>query len=176
MGAGDGPVVSIAGMRASQAGVALRLLAIGVGLFFLAMSLNKLAWLGDPGLLADRFEAWLPTAAPYAKPYLESIAIPGAAIFARVVPVAELLTAVALLSGVYTRLAAGMALVMIANFHLATSSFSSWAFLRDGTGPPLFTALLALAIAGHDLPFSVRVPGGRSAALTRRAHPAPAPH
>jgi uncharacterized membrane protein YphA (DoxX/SURF4 family) len=163
-------------MRPGHVGVALRLLAIGVGLFFLAMSLNKLAWLGNPDLLTDRLERWLPTASPYAKPYLESVAIPGAAVFARLVPIGEFLTAMALLSGAFTRAAAGMALVMISNFHLATSAFSSWAFLQDGTGPPLLAALLALAIAGHDLPFAVRLPRRRRAALTRRAHPAPAPH
>jgi uncharacterized membrane protein YphA (DoxX/SURF4 family) len=137
--------------------LALRLLSIGVGVFFLGMSLNKLAWLENPGLLAQRFERWLPNAAPYAKVYLEAVAIPGSAVFARVVPVGEFLTAVAMLTGVYTRPAAGMALAMILNFHLATSSFSSWDFLRDGTGPPLFAALLALAIAGRNLPFSIRL-------------------
>jgi hypothetical protein len=49
--------------------------------------------------------------------------------------------------------AAAAALAMILNFHLATSSFSSAAFLRDGTGPPMMAALLALALAGS--PFSL---------------------
>ena len=144
--------------------LALRLLTIGVGLFFLGMSLNKVAWLDNPDLLAQRFQGWLPDAAPYATVYLEAIAIPGAPVFARLVPIGEFLTAVAMLTGVCTRLAAGVAVAMILNFHLATSSFSSWDFLRDGTGPPLFAALLALAIAGRDLPFSLRLSRKRARA------------
>jgi len=136
--------------------VALRIVSLGVGVFFLAMCLNKVAWLTDPSLLSQRFERWLPNAAPYAKTYLETVAIPGAAVFARLVPLGEFLTALAMFSGVFTNVAAGVALVMILNFHLATSAFWSLEFLRDGTGPPLIAALLALAIAGARLPFSLR--------------------
>jgi uncharacterized membrane protein YphA (DoxX/SURF4 family) len=142
--------------RHQAAAVALRVVAVGVGIFFVAMSVNKLAWIGDPDLLAGRFQRWLPAASPYARLYLQTVAIPGAALFARVVPIAEFCTALALLSGLYTNVAATAALVMVLNFHLATSSFSSWAFLRDGTGPPLCAALAALAIGGRDLPFSLR--------------------
>jgi uncharacterized membrane protein YphA (DoxX/SURF4 family) len=120
------------------------------------MCLNKLAWLSNPGLLGQRFERWLPNAAPYARVYLETVAIPGVSVFARLVPLGEFLTALAMFTGVFTNLAAGIALVMILNFHLATSAFSSAEFLRDGTGPPLIAALLALAISGARLPFSMR--------------------
>ena len=137
------------------AGVALRLLTLGLGVFFLAMSYNKRAWLGDPALLTDRFQRWLPTAAPYARYYLETVAIPGGPAFARVVPIAELLTAISMFTGRYTNVTAAAALFMVLNFHTATSSFSSIEFLRDGTGPPMIAALLALAIAGGRLPFSV---------------------
>jgi uncharacterized membrane protein YphA (DoxX/SURF4 family) len=129
-----------------------------VGMFFLGMGSNKLAWLGDSDLLASRFVAWLPTAAPYARWYLENIAMPGAPIFARLVPVAELCAAAALILGVRINVVSAIALVMVLNFHLATSAFSSWAFLRDGTGPPVLGALLALALAGRRLPFCVTWP------------------
>jgi hypothetical protein len=56
---------------------------------FLAMALNKVAWVGDPTVLSGRFERWLPAAAPYARWYFEAIAIPGAPLFARLVPAAE---------------------------------------------------------------------------------------
>jgi hypothetical protein len=137
--------------------VGLRVLTLGVGLFFLFMSLNKLAWLANPDLLADRFTRWLPTAAPYARMYLQTVAIPGAEVFARVVPIGEFLTAIAMHAGNRTNIVAAAALFMIINFHLATSSFSSVAFLRDGTGPPLFAALLALALTPRRLPASVGV-------------------
>jgi uncharacterized membrane protein YphA (DoxX/SURF4 family) len=141
--------------RGAAAAWALRVLALGVGVFFLAMSVNKIAWLGNPALLSERFDRWLPTAAPYARVYLETVAIPGAPLFARLVPLGEFCTALALLTGVWTHVAAGAALVMILNFHLATSAFSSVEFLRDGQGPPMIAALLALAIAGRRLPFSL---------------------
>ena len=145
--------------RPDLSAVALRLLAVMVGLFFLGMGLNKIAWLADSDLLASRFIAWLPTAAPYARWYLETIAIPGAVVFARLVPLAELCVAAALILGIRIHVVSAIALVMVLNFHLATSAFSSWAFLRDGTGPPVLGALLALALAGRRLPFSVAWPG-----------------
>lgn len=143
---------------ADPARVALRIVSIGLGIFFLFMSLNKMAWLGDPNLLAERFQRWLPDASWYAQPYLRAVAIPGAAIFARLVPIGEFCTAVAMLTGVRTNIVAGFALFMILNFHTATSSFSSTDFLRDGTGPPLVAALLALAFVKGRLPFSLRKP------------------
>lgn len=133
--------------------VALRLLAITVGLFFLGMGMNKIPWLADSDLLASRLVAWLPTATPYARWYLETIAIPGASVFARLVPLAELSAAAALILGIRIDVVSALAFVMVLNFHLATGAFSSWAFLRDGTGPPVLGALLALALAGRRLPF-----------------------
>jgi len=137
-----------------QLRLALRVLTFGLGMFFLAMSYNKLAWFDDPGQLTQRFQRWLPSAAPYARVYLRTVAIPGAEVFARVVPIAEFLTALSMLTGLYTNIAAAAALVMILNFHTATSSFSSLAFLTDATGPPLFAALMALVVGGSRLPFS----------------------
>ena len=131
-------------------------MTLGLGIFFLFMSLNKVAWLSNPALLSQRFERWLPNASWYAQPYLRTVAIPGAAVFARLVPIGEFLTAMAMFTGVYTNVAAAAALFMILNFHTATSSFSSMDFMRDGTGPPMFAALLALALVKGPLPFSLR--------------------
>ena len=136
---------------------AVRIISICVGVFFLAMGSNKLPWIGDPRLLEDRFIAWLPMAAPYARWYLETIAIPGAAVFARLVPLAEITTACLLIAGIQVRAVAAAAMFMVLNFHFATSAFSSWAFLRDGTGLPVLGALLAIALAGDAMPWSVRV-------------------
>src|SRR5687767_10647324 len=87
--------------RRSDAGpLALRLLAVLFGVFFLAMGLSKVEWLFDSALLAERFERWLPNSAPYARWYLEHIAIPGAPLFARLVPLGELCAGAALILGV----------------------------------------------------------------------------
>jgi uncharacterized membrane protein YphA (DoxX/SURF4 family) len=150
--------------RERRHAVALRLLTIGLGVFFLAMSYNKVAWVGDPAQLTLRFDRWLPNASPYARVYLQAVAIPGGAVFARIVPIAELLTALSMFTGVYTNIAAMAALFMILNFHTATSSFSSIEFLRDGTGPPMIAALFAVAMAGRSLPYSLR--GRRSAGVS----------
>ena len=137
-------------------GLALRLLAILLGLFFVAMSLNKVQWITNPDLLRERFNLWVPEAGPYAQWYLEAVAIPGVSVFARLVPAGEFCVALALILGVRTHVAAAVALLMVVNFHFATGAFSSWGFLRDGTGPPVLGALLALMIAGRSLPFRVR--------------------
>ncbi len=128
--------------------IALRGLATCTGVFFLAMGMNKLAWITEPALLADRFAVWLPTAVPYARWYLELVAIPGASLFARLVPIAEISAGAALVMGIRVRLVAFAAMFMVLNFHLATGSFSSWSFLRDGTGLPVLGSLLALTLAG----------------------------
>jgi uncharacterized membrane protein YphA (DoxX/SURF4 family) len=91
--------------------------------------------------------------------YLQTIAIPGASLFARLVPLGEFITSLSLLTGAYTHVVAGAALLMILNFHFATSAFSSVEFLRDAQGPPMIAALLALALGGRRLPYSLWTPG-----------------
>ena len=45
--------------------------------------------------------------------------------------------------------------MMVANFNFARGMFHSGEFLTDGVGFPVVGALLALAIAGSQLPFSL---------------------
>jgi uncharacterized membrane protein YphA (DoxX/SURF4 family) len=135
--------------------IGLRLLAIMVGVFFLSMGLNKLSWFGDSDILAGKFQIFLKGAPPATRWYIETIATPAAPLFARLVPIAELSAAVALILGFWTRLAAALALLMVLNFHIATGEIFTRAFLLDGAGPPLIGALLALTIGGGKLPFSV---------------------
>jgi uncharacterized membrane protein YphA (DoxX/SURF4 family) len=144
------------GAIAGNSGLALRILALCVGVFFLAMAANKIAWLTNSDLLLERFQRWAPHARPWVRWYLEKIAIPGAPVFARVVPIAEFCTSMALIIGFWPRLAAALALLMVLNFHFATASFWATDFLRDGTGPPLLGALLALAIGGNRMPWVFR--------------------
>jgi uncharacterized membrane protein YphA (DoxX/SURF4 family) len=133
----------------------LRVLAILLGVFFIATGAGTFAWLTDSGPLADRFDEWLRRATPAARWYIETLALPGVPLFARLVPIAALATGAALILGLWTRLAASIALVMVLNVHFVAGHFLQWEFLRDGTGLPLLGALLALAIGGVRLPFSV---------------------
>ena len=144
--------------RSDLAPLALRALALMLGVFFLAMGLNKVEWLTNSDLLAERFVRWLPNAAPHARWYLENVAIPGAPLFARIVPLGELCAGAALILGVHIRVVAPITISMVLNFHFATSALPTWAFLRDGTGLPVLGALLALAIAGERLPFCLTWP------------------
>ena len=133
----------------------LRLMAVMVGVFFLSMGLNKLAWLTDSGILMQKLQIFLKGASPSTRWYIETVAMPGVPLFARIVPIAEISTAVALIVGFWTRLAAALALLMVLNFHVATGELFTKEFLLDGAGLPLLGALLALAIAGGMLPCSV---------------------
>ena len=133
----------------------LRLLAIMLGIFFLGMSSTKFGWFLDSSILLNKFHMiFLPKAPPIVRWYLETVCIPGAPLFARLVPLGEIAAGLALIAGFWTRMAATVALLMVLNFHFATSAFWSIDFLRDGTGLPVLGGLLALAINGARLPFS----------------------
>lgn len=136
--------------------IALRILAIGLGVFFVAMSLNKLAWLTNASLLSDRFVRWAPAASPGVRWYLETIALPAAPILATAIPISEFCVGLAFVAGLWIRPAASLALFLVLNFHFGTSAFYAWEFLRDGTGPPVLAALVALVIGGRRLPFTIR--------------------
>jgi uncharacterized membrane protein YphA (DoxX/SURF4 family) len=134
----------------------LRLLAVAIGVFFLGMCSSKIAWLTDSSILLQKFQnIFLPKAPPIVRWYLETICIPGTPLFARLVPLGELTAGLALILGFWTRMAAIVAFLMVLNFHFATSAFWSIDFLRDGTGLPVLGGLLAIAINGSRLPFSV---------------------
>jgi uncharacterized membrane protein YphA (DoxX/SURF4 family) len=133
----------------------LRLLAIMLGVFFLGMSSTKFAWFLDSSILLNKFQMiFLPKAPPIVRWYLETVCIPGAPLFARLVPLGEMVVGLSLIAGFWTRMAAMVALLMVLNFHFATSAFWSVDFLRDGTGLPVLGGLLVLAINGARLPFS----------------------
>ena len=134
---------------------ALRVLGLAVGLFFLFQ------WAGQADVVVrqqppdERLREWLENAAPSVRWYIETLATPGVPLFARLVPLAELLTGAALIVGFWTRLAAFLALMMVANFNFARGMFHSGEFLTDGGFSSHRRRLLALTIAGTRLPFSV---------------------
>jgi uncharacterized membrane protein YphA (DoxX/SURF4 family) len=133
----------------------LRVLSLALGVFFLFMGLDKLPWLGDPGLLTRQLHGWLANAPAPSRWYIQTIAIPGSAVFAPLVLVGELTVAAALLCGFQVRLAALAGLFMVLNFHFAMGVLLRYSYLWNGYGPPVLGGLLALAIGGARLPFSV---------------------
>jgi uncharacterized membrane protein YphA (DoxX/SURF4 family) len=133
---------------------ALRVLALMLGLFFVFNAVDKIAWIMDSGILAERLRGWLEGAPPPTRWYIETVAMPGVPLFARLVPIAELASGAALVLGVWTRLAAVFAFLMVTNVNFARGMFHNGEILTDGVGLPVMGALLALAIAGR-LPLSL---------------------
>jgi len=133
----------------------LRVLSIALGLFLLFMGLDKIDWLLDGGFLARRLQEWRGTARPLARWYLDTVAIPGAPILARVVPIAELAAGTALIVGFWVRWAAALVMLMVINIHFAADIMFRYDYLINGYGLPILGGLLALALGGKRLPWSL---------------------
>ena len=134
---------------------ALRVLSVAMGVFLIFMGLDKIDWFMDATILTRRLQQWHGTVRPLARWYLDTIAMPGAPVFARVVPLAELSAGAALILGIRVRLAAALALLMVVNFHVASDDIFRYSYLMNAYGPPVLGSLLTLAIGGGRLPFSV---------------------
>lgn len=137
----------------SRAG--LRVLGVFLGVFLIFEGLGKLAWLVDSAVLSQQLAGWLKTAPPASRWYLETIAIPGVPIFARLVMAGEIAAGASLVIGFWSRLAALLAFLMVLNFHIASGAIFQSRFLTNGYGLPVLGGLLALAIGGVRLPWSV---------------------
>ena len=146
--------IPVLGRLGSPAG-ALRILSVMMGVFLVCMGLTKIDWLMDGGILARLLQEWRGTARPLALWYLDTIAIPGAPVFARVVLLAELAAGAALVLGVRVRLVAFLLLLMVLNFHLASDLIFDYSYLTNPYGLPVLGGLLALALGGTRLPLSV---------------------
>jgi uncharacterized membrane protein YphA (DoxX/SURF4 family) len=140
----------------SGAAAGLRVLAMFLGVFLISEGLGKLAWFSDSSQLQGALQTWLKEAPPTSRWYLETFALPGVPMFARLVPLGELTAGAALLVGFWTRLAAAAAFLMVLNFHVASGAIFRYGFLTNGFGLPVLGGLLALAIGGARLPWSAR--------------------
>jgi len=135
--------------------MALRVLSVCLGLFVLFMGVDKLDWLTSTEPLLELFNEWLGRAPAASRWYLETIAIPGVSIFARLVPIAELTIGIALLVGFHVRIAAAVMLFMVLNFHFASDVMFHYSYLINAYGFPIIGGLLALATGGNKLPWTV---------------------
>ena len=91
-------------MALDRQGTGLAVLRIIIGVFFVFEGLGKLRWFTDTSILAARFAEWhqATTAGSVSDWYLSHIAVPGTAIFARLVPLGEICGGLALLFGFWT--------------------------------------------------------------------------
>lgn len=138
------------------AAAGLRALALCLGVFLVFHGIGKLAWLTDSGPLNAALQGWLKDAPPTSRWYLETFAIPGVPMFARLVALGELVGGTALVVGFWPRLAAAAAFLMVLNFHVASGALFQDRFMTNAYGLPVLGGLLALAIGGARLPWTVR--------------------
>jgi uncharacterized membrane protein YphA (DoxX/SURF4 family) len=145
-------------MALDRQGTGLAVVRIAVGLFFLFEGIGKWRWLLDSSLLASQLAGWQHASGvgSFAGRYLSALAIPGAAIFARLVPLGEISSGLALIFGVWTPLFAFIAFFMALNFQFASGALFKYSFLTSGYGLPVLGSTLALAVGGVRLPWSIR--------------------
>ena len=132
----------------------LRVLSLFMGVFLISMGFGKLGWFTDSSFLVAELRGWWGSAPTLSRWYIDMVAMPGAPLFARLVLFGELASGAALLAGFRVRLAAGVVLLMVLNFHVASGVMFHWAYLTNGYGLPVVGSLAALALGGRRLPFS----------------------
>src|SRR5512137_2210533 len=137
------------GGRADQA-VALLLVRVAVGVFLVFQGTQKLQWLIDPGPLTAQLAGWMANAAPASRWYLERL-VPATPLFARLVPIGEVCGGLALVLGFWTRLAAGLAFLMVLSYQVADGAILKWSFVTEPNAVPVLGALLGLAVGGGRL-------------------------
>ena len=133
----------------------LRVLSLFMGAFLISMAFGKLGWFTDSSFLVAELRDWWGSAPALSRWYIDTVAMPGAPLFARLVLFGELASGAALVAGFRVRLAAGIALLMVLNFHVAMSVIFHWAYLANGYGLPVVGGLAALALGARRLPFSI---------------------
>ena len=145
-------------MTIDRQSTGLAVTRVCLGVFLLFQGLGKYEWFADSSILAGRFQEWIDTVAPgsISRFYLDRIALPGLPIFARLVPLGEIVSGVALIVGFCTPIFAFIAFFMVLNFAVASGLIFSYSYLTNGYGLPVLGSTLGLAIGGVRLPWSVR--------------------
>jgi uncharacterized membrane protein YphA (DoxX/SURF4 family) len=145
-------------MALDRQGTGLAIARIALGVFFIAEGMTKYRWFLDASILARNFNEWLQAAAPgsVSRWYLGHVAMPGLQVFARLVPLGEIVSGIALVLGFWTPLFAFIAFFMAANYQVASGAMFRLSFLTSGYGLPVLGSTLGLAIGGVRLPLSVR--------------------
>jgi uncharacterized membrane protein YphA (DoxX/SURF4 family) len=145
-------------MAIDRQGTGLAVTRILIGIFFLFEGLGKWRWFFDASPLVNQLTGWQHAAAAgsLSARYLAAVALPGASLFARLVPLGEISCGVALILGFWTPAFAFLAFCLALNFQFASGALSKYSFLTSGYGLPVLGSTLGLAIGGVRLPWSVR--------------------
>lgn len=145
---GVGPAGPRGGRGTRAQGIALLLLRLCLGIFMFFFGFDKASWLFDATPIAAQLSAWAADAPTASRWYLERV-IPGAPVFARMVPLGSMGSGVAIAFGIWTRIASAVALVMVLSLQFAAGSMFAFSYLTDASGLPLVGGLLALIIGGE---------------------------
>jgi uncharacterized membrane protein YphA (DoxX/SURF4 family) len=145
-------------MTIDRQSTGLAVTRVFLGVFLLFQGLTKYEWFADTSILAGRFQEWIDTVDPgsISRFYLDRIALPGLPIFARLVPLGEIVSGVALIVGFYTPIFAFIAFFMVLNFAVASGIIFTYSYLTNGYGLPVLGSTLGLAIGGARLRWSIR--------------------
>jgi uncharacterized membrane protein YphA (DoxX/SURF4 family) len=135
--------------------IGLMIVRIALGAYLLFVGIDRADWLLDSTPLSNQLSLWLAQSTPASRWYLERI-MPGTPVFARLIPIGEMVGGAALILGFWTRLAAGLSFLVVLNLHVAAASIFKYAYLTSAEGLPLVGALLGLMIGGGRLPLSIR--------------------
>jgi uncharacterized membrane protein YphA (DoxX/SURF4 family) len=144
-------------MAIDRQATGLAILRIAIGTFFVSEGIGKIRWFIDPSLLAGQLAGWAQSvpAGSWSHAYLERVALPYSAIFARLVPLGEITSGVAMIAGVWTPLFAFVAFFMALNFQFASGALFKYSILTSGYGLPVLGSTLALVVGGVRLPWSI---------------------
>src|SRR4051812_22158956 len=121
-------------MAIDRQATGLALLRIFISVFFIFEGLGKIRWFVNTSQLAGMFSSWSQAAAPgsVSQWYLQHIAMPGLSVFARLVPLGEITSGIALVLGFWTPLFAFIAFFMALNFQIASGAVFKYSFLTSG--------------------------------------------
>ena len=145
-------------MAIDRQGNGLVIVRICLGVFLIAAGVSKLRWFVDTSILGRQLAEWVQSAAPgsLSRSYLERFAIPGTAVLARLIPLGELSSGLALLIGVWTPIFAFVAFFMALNLDVANGTLFTIGFLTGAYGLLVLGSTLGLALGGVRLPWSLR--------------------
>lgn len=145
-------------MAFDRQGTGLAIIRVCLGVFFLFGGLMKYRWFVNSAILSAQLHRWVEAsgAGSTSRWYLEHVAVPGLPVFARLVPLGEMLCGLALIVGFWTPWVAFMAFFMVMNYHVASGAIFRFDFLTNGYGLPIVGSTLGLAVAARRLPWSIR--------------------
>ncbi len=138
-------------MAVDRPRLALTILRICIGVFFVAEGVTKASWFFDSTILAHQLDGWSQAAAAgsVSRWYLDHVALRGVPYFARLVPLGEISSGAALIVGFWTPLFAFIAFFMALNFQIASGAALKIGFLTSGYGLPVLGSTLAIAIGSQ---------------------------